>query len=70
MPFALRVGDIKFVTDNCAETVAYSDFLELHNSCTTAAEQDVSGPDRCRSPERKFLIPNTRRWNREFAKPL
>jgi len=22
------------------------------------------------SPERKFLIPNTRRWNREFAKPL
>ena len=70
MPFALRVRDIKFVTDNSAETVAHSDFLELHNSCTIAAEHDISGPDRGRSPERKFLIPNTRPWNREFAKPL
>ncbi len=41
----LRVGDIKLVTDSSAETVAYSRFLELHNSCTTAAEHDVSGPD-------------------------
>ena len=50
MPSALRLGDIKFVTDSSAETVAYSDFLELHNSCTTAAEHDVSGPDRAVHP--------------------
>jgi hypothetical protein len=66
-PFALRVGDIKFVTHNSAETVAYSDFLELHNTCTSAAEHDVSGPDRGRSSERKLLIPNTRRWNRAIC---
>jgi len=38
MPFALRVGDIKFVTDDSPETT-YSDFLELHNSCTDGPKQ-------------------------------
>jgi hypothetical protein len=39
MPFALRVADMKFVTDNSGETVAHPDFLELHNSCTNVPEQ-------------------------------
>jgi hypothetical protein len=66
----LHFPDTKFVTDNSAETVGYSRFLELHNICTTAAEPDVSGADRGLSPERKLLIPNNSVWNREFVKPL